>query len=73
MLYQKILNFVNHFTNHDNQFVWKCHTATSIRSIIPAVLNLFRLKDHLVNFISVRGPPMPLRVQAGPEAEKKFV
>src|SRR6218665_1890888 len=23
----------------------------------PAVLNLFRLADHLTNFVSVRGPP----------------
>ena len=34
-------------------------------SLMSAVLNLLRLMDHLVNFVSVRRPPRPLRAKAG--------
>jgi len=29
----------------------------------PAVLNLFRLTDHLVNFVTVRGPPRKISIE----------
>jgi len=37
-------------------------------STVPnaAVLNLFRLTDHLVNFVSVRRPPRLLKAKEGP-------
>src|SRR6218665_3987645 len=39
-------------------------------SLMSAVLNLLRLMDHLVNFVSVRRPPRPLRAKAGPWGRK---
>ena len=46
------------------------YSRPSIQWSIAAVINLFRLTDHLVNFVSVRGPPRPSRVKAGLRAEK---
>jgi len=34
--------------------------------LTAAVLNVFRLTDHLVNFALVRGPPRLSRAKAGP-------
>src|SRR6218665_1738798 len=36
---------------------------------MPVVFNLFRLTDHLVKFVSVRGPPRPSRAKAGPKRD----
>jgi len=47
------------------------HTPDAHVSLKSAVLKLFRLTDHFVNFVSVRGPPRPWRAKAGPR-EKKF-
>jgi len=40
---------------------------------MAAVFNLLRFTDHLVNFVSVRGPPRSSRAKAGPRAEQNSI
>src|SRR6218665_3308671 len=52
-------------TNAVNRATFNLYLRASLNFYVhtfrPAVLNLFRLADHLTNFASVRGPPKNCR------------